>query len=168
MASAPSAKYFNSTSRLTLSKKPIACATKTGPEEISGTTPMRIFVRGSCARARAKDAETSPVAALAARTRRRVNETGILSPFGTHRNQLHADSATAAPTLATRERGNPGSRHEPGLKEDRRLRIFIEIALADHDQYAGVRSQAEARGLFPQGISQSRDPRATRWRRPRS
>src|SRR5215211_7988872 len=102
MASAPSAKYFSSTSRFTFSNKPIACATKIGPEEISGTTPMRILVRGSWARAWPNEiAAATPVAALATIRRRRVNDVDMLPPVNAAMPPIAANTRTGARKRAT-------------------------------------------------------------------
>src|SRR6478609_12145902 len=71
MARAPSAKYFSSASRLIFSKNFRASAMNIGPDEIRGTSPIRIFVDFSCARRMAGAEATNESAAVPARRRRR-------------------------------------------------------------------------------------------------
>src|SRR5215467_12560826 len=78
IARAPSAKYFNSASRLTLSKNFLASAMNIGPDEMSGTRPIRIFEAFSCARITAGAEATNDKAAVPVRIRRRSIFMGVL------------------------------------------------------------------------------------------
>src|SRR5262249_55749608 len=82
MARAPSAKYFNSASRLTLSKNFRASAMNIGPDEMSGTRPTRIFEVFSCARTMAGAEAANDKAAVPVRRRRRSIFIGVSSDPG--------------------------------------------------------------------------------------
>src|SRR6185437_8391911 len=117
IASAPSAKYFRSASRLNFSKNLRASAMNMGPEEIRRTSPIRILVGFSWARTMAGAETAKDSAALPARRRRRSIFILIL-PFATAYAQSN-HKRKALPALAN----DPAPRWQPCLRDGKVARL---------------------------------------------
>src|SRR5690348_11579913 len=120
IASAPSAKYFRSASRLTFSKNLRASAINIGPEEIRRTSPILILVGFSWARMMA-GAETAKESAAVPARRRRRSIFILILPFAT----AYADSNLKRKALSAPANGS-ARRWQP-CRRDRKVAGAVDL-----------------------------------------